>query len=238
MPTALTYRSCHYGTHSPPSTPVATSPALSRSCHALLPCFFPAAPRRDPRATKNAIYYPAAVRVLLRLARSHGIPLLFVTNNVCNKLLKFQDAPEVAVKLGLQGLLRKVGDTWFSLPYLKGECGGVGAAGLALGMPVTVSQHTRAAGGPGQGRLSLKGWWAAALAVLRRPLHRRQVRAVRLGGVRGHAAVRPQARLHGTGAPGAVGGQGRSLSAGAAGHRCGRRSRAHMCMRCTSGRAE
>ncbi|KAG2437804.1 hypothetical protein HXX76_005424 [Chlamydomonas incerta] len=79
-------------------------------------------PGRDPRATKNAIYYPAAVRVLLRLARSHAIPLLFVTNNVCNKLLKFQDAPEVATKLGLQGLLRKVGDTWFSLPYLKGKC--------------------------------------------------------------------------------------------------------------------
>ncbi|KXZ51930.1 hypothetical protein GPECTOR_11g56 [Gonium pectorale] len=79
-------------------------------------------PGRDPRATKNAIYYPAAVRVLLRLAAAHGVPLLFVTNNVCNKLLKFNDGAEVAAKLGLGGLLRRIGDTWFSLPYLAGKC--------------------------------------------------------------------------------------------------------------------
>ncbi|KAG2490559.1 hypothetical protein HYH03_010953 [Edaphochlamys debaryana] len=79
-------------------------------------------PGRDPRATKNAIYYPPAVRVLLRLAAAHSLPLLFVTNNVCNKVLKMQDAAEVALKLGLVGLLRRIGDTWFSLPYLLGKC--------------------------------------------------------------------------------------------------------------------
>lgn len=79
-------------------------------------------PGRDPRATKNAIYHPESVRVLLRLAEAHGVPLLFVTNNVCNKLLKFQDAAEVAERMALQGLLRRIGDVWFGLPHLQGKC--------------------------------------------------------------------------------------------------------------------
>ncbi len=61
--------------------------------------------------------------MLLRLAEAHGVPLLFVTNNVCNKLLKFQDAAEVAERMGLgQGLLRRIGDVWFGLPHLQGGC--------------------------------------------------------------------------------------------------------------------
>ncbi|GLC34118.1 hypothetical protein PLESTB_000839300 [Pleodorina starrii] len=79
-------------------------------------------PGRDPRATKNAIYYPDAVRVLLRLAKEHGVPLLFVTNNTCNRLIKFQDAPEVISRMGLRGMLERIATVWFSLPYLVGKC--------------------------------------------------------------------------------------------------------------------
>jgi hypothetical protein len=88
---------------------------------------------RDPRATMNAIYYPDAVRVLLRLAKAHDVPLLFVTNNVCNQLLKFENAEEVAEQLGLQpGLLRKISDAWFNVPHLKGRAGlGVGECSTA-----------------------------------------------------------------------------------------------------------
>lgn len=79
-------------------------------------------PGRDQRATKNAIYYPAAVRVLLDLARDFDVPLLFVTNNVCNYLVKFEDAQDVEEKMGLQGLLKRISDVWFGMPHLKGKC--------------------------------------------------------------------------------------------------------------------
>ncbi|GLC37724.1 hypothetical protein PLESTM_000640600 [Pleodorina starrii] len=81
-------------------------------------------PGRDPRATANAIYHPDGVRVLLRLAKEHDVPLLFVTNNACNRLLRFGDAGEVAAGLGLVagGLLRRISDTWFGLPHLQGKC--------------------------------------------------------------------------------------------------------------------
>lgn len=75
---------------------------------------------RDPRATKNAIYYPDAVRVLLRIAKNHNVPLLFVTNNACNKLMRFEDAEDVNKQLELQGLLKRISDVWFSMPHLKG----------------------------------------------------------------------------------------------------------------------
>lgn len=91
---------------------------------------------RDPRATKNAIYHPESVRVLLRLAEAHGVPLLFVTNNVCNKLLKFQDAAEVAERMALQGLLRRIGDVWFGLPHLQGGCST--GCGMCIGVCVGV----------------------------------------------------------------------------------------------------
>ncbi|GIL46401.1 hypothetical protein Vafri_3397 [Volvox africanus] len=79
-------------------------------------------PGRDPRATKNAIYYPDAVRSLLRLAKEHQVPLLLVTNNTCNRLIKFQDANEVISRMGLKGLLQRIAQVWFSLPYLAGKC--------------------------------------------------------------------------------------------------------------------
>ncbi|GLI66710.1 hypothetical protein VaNZ11_010646 [Volvox africanus] len=84
-------------------------------------------PGRDPRSTSNAIYHPDGVRVLLRLARQYSVPLLFVTNNICNQLLKFQDAGEVLEQLlGLRegdgSLLRRISDTWFGMAHLKGKC--------------------------------------------------------------------------------------------------------------------
>ncbi|GIL65182.1 hypothetical protein Vafri_18968 [Volvox africanus] len=84
-------------------------------------------PGRDPRSTSNAIYHPDGVRVLLRLAKKYSVPLLFVTNNICNQLLKFQDAGEVLEQLlglreGEGDLLRRISDTWFGMPHLKGKC--------------------------------------------------------------------------------------------------------------------
>lgn len=96
-------------------------------------------PGRDPRSSMNLLYdVPLAVadgsagadpdtlsklapRVLLQLARHHGIPLLFVTNNVCNKLLRFEDSGDVVTSLGLGGLLEGVAKVWFS-PRLAGKC--------------------------------------------------------------------------------------------------------------------
>ncbi len=46
---------------------------------------------RDPRATMNALYDAASVQLLLTLATEHEWPLLFITNNVCNTLLCFND---------------------------------------------------------------------------------------------------------------------------------------------------
>lgn len=50
---------------------------------------------RDPRSTMNALYHAEAVQLMLDMALQHHIPLLFITNNVCNKLLRFEDAQEV-----------------------------------------------------------------------------------------------------------------------------------------------
>ena len=46
-----------------------------------------AAPGRDPRATMNAIYHQKGVRAMLDIAVENKVPLLFVTNNVCNEML-------------------------------------------------------------------------------------------------------------------------------------------------------
>lgn len=43
----------------------------------------------------NALYDADAVRELLDMAQQAQIPLLFVTNNVCNTLLRYQNAEEV-----------------------------------------------------------------------------------------------------------------------------------------------
>lgn len=72
-----------------------------RSLHAACMCGMRC---RDPRATLNSIYSPSGVQALLRMARSHGIPLLFVTNNVCNELVKYEDAADV-VQVRMGGIL-------------------------------------------------------------------------------------------------------------------------------------
>lgn len=72
----------------------------------------------------NALYYPDAVPILLRLAKEHSIPLLFVTNNTCNKMLKLNDAAEVVEKLGLKGLLERMATVWYGRPHLVGACHG------------------------------------------------------------------------------------------------------------------
>lgn len=78
-------------------------------------------PGRDPRSTMNAIYSQRAVSKMLETAKSEDIPLLMVTNNVCNKELKFEDCQEVAEALGLQGLMLQLAKVWYG-PHLKGKC--------------------------------------------------------------------------------------------------------------------
>ena len=53
-------------------------------------------PGRDPRSTMNAIYHEPAVKCMLQLAQEARLPLLFVTNNVCNGLLRFDDFEELS----------------------------------------------------------------------------------------------------------------------------------------------
>mmetsp|Transcript_27482 Transcript_27482/g.69911 ORF Transcript_27482/g.69911 Transcript_27482/m.69911 type:complete len:377 (-) Transcript_27482:685-1815(-) len=78
-------------------------------------------PGRDPRSTMNALYDADAVRLMLDMATAHAIPLLFITNNVCNKLLRYDDAGEVARELGLQGLMLELCMAWYG-PHLRGKC--------------------------------------------------------------------------------------------------------------------
>jgi hypothetical protein len=51
----------------------------------------------------NAIYHTDGIRVLLDLTKEHDIPLLFVTNNACNELLRFENA-EGVVEVSAWGL--------------------------------------------------------------------------------------------------------------------------------------
>jgi hypothetical protein len=44
----------------------------------------------------NALYHAESSLLLLQMSIDHEVPLLFITNNVCNKLLRFKDASEVA----------------------------------------------------------------------------------------------------------------------------------------------
>ena len=68
----------------------------------------------------NAIYDKDAVRLLLNTAQKHDVPLLFVTNNVCNQMLKFEDASEVIEAMNLKGLMQQLAVAWYG-PHLKGE---------------------------------------------------------------------------------------------------------------------
>ncbi len=43
----------------------------------------------------NALYDAASVGVLLHLAQNHGVPLLFVTNNLCNAILKYDTSDQL-----------------------------------------------------------------------------------------------------------------------------------------------
>lgn len=78
-------------------------------------------PGRDPRSTMNALYHPDAVKLLLAEASKHGVPLLFVTNNVCNQMLRFDDADLLSDAMQLQGLMKHLADAWYG-PHLKGKC--------------------------------------------------------------------------------------------------------------------
>lgn len=78
-------------------------------------------PGRDPRSTMNALYHADAVECLLSSTSKYNVPLLFVTNNVCNQMLKFEDAQDVADALDLQGLMKELAFAWYG-PHLKGKC--------------------------------------------------------------------------------------------------------------------
>lgn len=78
-------------------------------------------PGRDPRSTMNALYHADAVKLLLAEAAKHGVPLLFVTNNVCNQMLRFDDADSLSEAMQLQGLMKKMAEAWYG-PHLKGKC--------------------------------------------------------------------------------------------------------------------
>eukprot|EP00798_Chlamydomonas_sp_ICE-L_P005303 gene5303-18548_t len=76
---------------------------------------------RDPRSTMNAIYNQGAVKTMLDLAKKEDIPLLFVTNNVCNRELKFENCEELSEAFKLQGFLKDIATAWYG-PHLKGKC--------------------------------------------------------------------------------------------------------------------
>lgn len=86
-----------------------------------------------------------AVRVLLGLAAKHDVPLLFVTNNLCNSMLKFEDAQEVEQvrqrHCGTSLQCRQACATCGALPSTaRGGGGGEGRGGtssLALALPIT-----------------------------------------------------------------------------------------------------
>jgi len=44
----------------------------------------------------NALYHTESASLLLKMSVEHDVPLLFITNNTCNKLLRFQDSADVA----------------------------------------------------------------------------------------------------------------------------------------------
>lgn len=44
----------------------------------------------------NALYHAESSQLLLQMAVEHEVPLLFITNNVCNKLLRFENVTEIA----------------------------------------------------------------------------------------------------------------------------------------------
>ncbi|KAG1674942.1 hypothetical protein FOA52_014735 [Chlamydomonas sp. UWO 241] len=78
-------------------------------------------PGRDPRSTMNALYHADAIRTMLDEASKHSVPLLFVTNNVCNAMLKFDDADELVKSMSLVGLLQQLAEAWYG-PHLHGKC--------------------------------------------------------------------------------------------------------------------
>jgi len=78
-------------------------------------------PGRDPRSTMNAIYHPEAVQLLLDMAKKEGVSLLFVTNNVCNHLFRFEDSEDIIKELELKGLMKDLATQWYG-PHLKGKC--------------------------------------------------------------------------------------------------------------------
>jgi len=78
-------------------------------------------PGRDPRSTMNALYHAESSKMLLQMAKENEVPLLFITNNVCNKLLRFENATEIARVMGLQGLMSELARSWYG-PHLTGRC--------------------------------------------------------------------------------------------------------------------
>jgi len=75
-------------------------------------------PGRDPRAGMNSIYHRP--KEILDLATSHGVPLLFVSNNCTRDILRFDDDKELVKELGLTGLLKQIAECWFA-PHLRGK---------------------------------------------------------------------------------------------------------------------
>ncbi len=78
-------------------------------------------PGRDPRSTMNALYHADAVRILLEEAKRNHVPLLFVTNNICNRMLKFEDAESLSESMQLHGLMKELAMAWYGI-HLKGKC--------------------------------------------------------------------------------------------------------------------
>ena len=62
---------------------------------------------------------------MLAEAAKHDVPLLFVTNNICNQMLKFEDADSLSEAMQLQGLMKHLAEAWYG-PHLKVRTGAEG----------------------------------------------------------------------------------------------------------------
>ena len=76
-------------------------------------------PGRDPRAGMNCIYHKP--REMLDLAKWNSAPLLFVSNNSTNNILRFEDDVELVNELKLNGECSCDGNCSICSPVLCGE---------------------------------------------------------------------------------------------------------------------
>jgi hypothetical protein len=98
---------------------------LMAGVQADVPCTTMPMPNRDPRETMNSLYHAGGMRELLAICADFGVPVLFVTNNTCNALVKFKEFDKVMEFLSLRGeeepALMTIATAWYSQPFFAGN---------------------------------------------------------------------------------------------------------------------